>query len=104
MPYAAATLFFTGAEAASAASMLSSLRMASSAGVSDAHDTMTSLRVTWHGRYDSSTRLVPSHSGYGVVTRPAIEMPPPLFSACAVTCFWPPCAGIVEFAGVFCSE
>ena len=42
------------------------------------------MRVTSHGRYETSTRLVPSHSGYGEVARPNSEKPRPSLIDCCV--------------------
>src|SRR5437763_9933487 len=50
-------------------------------------------RFTSHGVYDTSTRSVPSHSGYGVEMRPYVDRPLSMLSCTAVACFWPPCAG-----------
>ncbi len=66
------------------------LRRATSPALRVAHATTTALRVTSHGAYASSTRLVPSRSGNGVVIRPNNDTPPPKFKACAVGCVCPP--------------
>jgi hypothetical protein len=49
-------------------------------------------------------RPVPSHSGYGVVTRPYIDRPVSMFNWCCVAWICPPLAGTDGFDGVFCSE
>ena len=68
------------------------------------HGTTTPLLVTSHGRYDISTRLVPSHSGYGAVMRPTIDRPSSSVICVVVACTSPPVAGTDGVAGVFCSE
>ena len=84
--------------------MVSSSSRAISAGVRLTQGMTTPARVTSHGRKPTRTRLLPSQSGYGDVTRPNSESPRPWLSGLSVTSVCPPIAAMVLFAGVFCSE
>ena len=60
--------------------------------------------VTSQVRKATSTRSVPSHSGYGAVARPTSDRPRSDGISRSVRCFWPWVAVTLLLAGVLFSE